>query len=132
MTSKFNRGLDEQTLEGGVGGMGGAGGRYTSSGKKSFDPDKDAMNTIAAVFGAPMAAAGVAGLATKKSVDPDDMRKSLKYEKEKRESDAELKRETRGMKKGGTASSRADGVAQRGKTKGTMIMCGGGMTRGKK
>ena len=38
-----------------------------------------------------------------------------------------------GMKKGGTASARADGVAQRGKTKGKMIaMCGGGMSRGKK
>jgi hypothetical protein len=35
--------------------------------------------------------------------------------------------------KGGmTASSRADGIAQRGKTRGTMIMCGGGMARGKK
>jgi hypothetical protein len=30
------------------------------------------------------------------------------------------------MAKGGTASSRADGCAQRGKTKGTVIMCGGG------
>ena len=37
-----------------------------------------------------------------------------------------------GMKKGGTASSRADGIAQRGKTKGRMIMCGGGMARSKK
>jgi hypothetical protein len=34
------------------------------------------------------------------------------------------------FKKGGmTASSRADGIAQRGKTKGTMVMCGGGMAR---
>ena len=32
--------------------------------------------------------------------------------------------------KGGmTASKRADGIAMRGKTKGTMVMCGGGMTR---
>jgi len=31
--------------------------------------------------------------------------------------------------KGGTASSRADGIAQRGKTKGTIVMCGGGMSR---
>jgi len=38
----------------------------------------------------------------------------------------------KGMAKGGSASSRADGCAERGKTKGTMIMCGGGMTRGKK
>ena len=36
------------------------------------------------------------------------------------------------MAKGGSASSRADGIAQRGKTKGTMVMCGGGMARGKK
>jgi hypothetical protein len=35
--------------------------------------------------------------------------------------------------KGGmTASKRADGIAQRGKTKGTMVMCGGGMARGGK
>jgi hypothetical protein len=37
-------------------------------------------------------------------------------------------------KKGGkvsSASSRADGIARRGKTKGTMIMCGGGYTKGK-
>jgi hypothetical protein len=33
-----------------------------------------------------------------------------------------------GMAKGGmTASRRADGIAQRGKTKGTIVMCGGGM-----
>jgi len=36
------------------------------------------------------------------------------------------------MAGGGTASARADGIAQRGKTKGTMVMCGGGMARGKK
>jgi len=34
--------------------------------------------------------------------------------------------------KGGTASARADGIAQRGKTKGTMVMCGGGMAKGKR
>jgi hypothetical protein len=37
-------------------------------------------------------------------------------------------------KKGGvmrSASSRADGIATKGKTKGTMIMCGGGMARKK-
>jgi len=31
------------------------------------------------------------------------------------------------LAKGGSASSRADGCAQRGKTKGTIVMCGGGM-----
>ena len=36
-----------------------------------------------------------------------------------------------GMKKGGSASARADGIAQRGKTRGTMIMCGGGLAKRK-
>jgi hypothetical protein len=53
-----------------------------------------------------------------------------------REMSNQIRRETRGVeyKKGGSvssASSRADGCAERGKTKGTMIMCGGGMARGK-
>jgi hypothetical protein len=40
-----------------------------------------------------------------------------------READAEVKRETRGMKNGGivSASKRADGIAQRGKTRGKMV-----------
>jgi len=33
------------------------------------------------------------------------------------------------MAKGGSVSSRADGIAQRGKTNCTMVMCGGGMAR---
>lgn len=33
------------------------------------------------------------------------------------------------MAKGGSASSRADGIAQRGKTRGTLVMCGGGKTK---
>jgi hypothetical protein len=33
---------------------------------------------------------------------------------------------------GGSASARADGIAQRGKTRGKMIMCGGGYAKGKK
>ena len=31
--------------------------------------------------------------------------------------------------KGGSASSRGDGIAQRGKTRGMMVMCGGGMAK---
>ena len=44
-------------------------------------------------------------------------------------------KEIEGKKKGGavsSASKRADGIAQRGKTRGTMIMCGGGYMKGKK
>jgi hypothetical protein len=43
-----------------------------------------------------------------------------KIRKARDEADAEVKRETRGMKKGGSVSSRADGIAQRGKTRGKM------------
>jgi len=38
----------------------------------------------------------------------------------------------RAMKKGGTASARADGCAVKGKTKGTIIACTGGYMKGKK
>lgn len=31
------------------------------------------------------------------------------------------------LAKGGSASARADGIAQKGKTRGTIVMCGGGM-----
>ena len=34
--------------------------------------------------------------------------------------------------KGGSASARADGIAQRGKTRGTIVACGGGYMKGKK
>lgn len=34
-----------------------------------------------------------------------------------------------GYAKGGSASSRADGCAERGKTRGTMVMCSGGMAK---
>lgn len=50
-----------------------------------------------------------------------------KATKEAPKSDAPKK-----MAKGGSASSRADGCAIRGKTKGTIIACGGGMMKGKK
>jgi hypothetical protein len=47
-----------------------------------------------------------------------------KVEQAKNEADDEVKRETRGKKAGGSirsASTRADGIAQRGKTKGRMV-----------
>jgi len=46
------------------------------------------------------------------------------------ENKAQLEAKGEGMKAGGSVSSaskRADGIAQRGKTKGTIVMCGGGM-----
>lgn len=66
----------------------------------------------------------------------DDMRaaKALRESVPYRAREAEAYNDA-GYKKGGkvsSASKRADGIAQRGKTRGTMIMCGGGMTKGKK
>ena len=66
--------------------------------------------------------------------DVKPMVKRAKAEAEDRE-DTAVERASRTnpmgdtYKKGGTASSRADGIAQRGKTRGTMVMCGGGMSR---
>ena len=62
-----------------------------------------------------------------KGLEPQNL--PLKPRKTK---DPELKEKL--YKKGGSVSSaskRADGIAQRGKTRGTMIMCGGGYMKGK-
>lgn len=56
----------------------------------------------------------------------EDARKLMDYGKEM------MKTPVKKMAKGGSASSRADGCAIRGKTKGTIVMCGGGYMKGKK
>lgn len=51
------------------------------------------------------------------------------------ENKAQLEAKGEGFKKGGnvsSASKRADGIAQRGKTRGTLVACGGGYMKGKK
>ena len=45
-----------------------------------------------------------------------------------RESDKSYEAARTTFKKGGSASSRADGIAKRGKTRGKMVMCYGGKT----
>ena len=107
---------DMELLEGGgAGGMGGGSSPYKMSNKKPFDAGKDAENTLMAGFGIPLAASGL-GVALSKKSGTDDTAQ------ERREAAAELKRESsRGMKQGGavrsSASRRADGIAQRGKTR---------------
>jgi hypothetical protein len=126
MPPKFNRGLDEQMLEGGAGSMGGAGGAYKASGKKSFDPDADAKGFLAKTFGIPLAVSG-AGIAA----DRLSKNKTPYDELPKKEADAK-KEKAEGKKAGGSVSSaskRADGIATKGKTRGTMIMCGGGKVK---
>ena len=56
------------------------------------------------------------------------MRREKAKEKEVKETPEPVKK----MAKGGSASSRADGCAIRGKTKGTIVMCGGGYMGKKK
>jgi hypothetical protein len=95
------------------------GGGYKISRTKSKNPDQEAMETLGIGFGAPLAAAGIGAAMTKRSKDTD----TEASDKEQREAAAELKRESRGKKSGGSirsASSRADGIAARGKTRGKM------------
>lgn len=60
-----------------------------------------------------------------------DMEKQVQEEKTSVQTEKAYNKAA-GMKNGGSASSRADGIAQRGKTRGTMVMCGGGYAKGKK
>ena len=67
--------------------------------------------------------AGMAGAGAKLAdLKAKEIEKRKAEDKAEREAEAELKRESqRGMKKGGmVASKRADGIAQRGKTRGQM------------
>ena len=71
--------------------------------------------------------AAKAGLAGSTLLSQDDQQKKAKEKTENKEREAkdEVKRETRGMKKGGSvkssASKRADGIAIKGKTKGRIV-----------
>ena len=93
---------------------------------RSLYPKKDKLDgptaaMAATMVGVPAVVAGPAAYRAKKVYDED----KLKKEAEEREAKDEMKRETRGMKKGGmvksSASKRADGIAMRGKTRGRMV-----------
>ena len=85
-------------------------------GKKTIDKDflKGYVLPTSVIAGSGMGAAAVG----EKSRNERD-----EAEQEKREAKDEMKRETRGMKKGGmvSASKRADGCATKGKTRGRMV-----------
>ena len=68
--------------------------------------------------------------------EPDDASAGRKFKKDEpgmpEQPGSAIRVDGKPVKKmagGGSASSRADGIAQRGKTKGTMVMCGGGMAK---
>ena len=100
------RGLDEQLLEGGGGGS-------------SFAKKAGKAAEIAGITALGGYAVGLPGVVAYKA---EKLQKEREEEaKEKREAKDEMKRETRGMASGGSASSRADGIAQKGKTKGKFV-----------
>lgn len=61
-----------------------------------------------------------------------EMEKQMEEEKANMQAEKAYNKASGYAKGGMTASARADGIAQRGKTRGTMIMCGGGYMKGKK
>lgn len=131
---------DDQMLEGG--GAGAGMGRYKASPKKSYDPDAEAEKIIGVGFGAPLAAAGTMaaiGKADREATKEADKKREAKKEDSMTTGEKEALQEVQDEKmrqkmktapttktemgkpfaKGGmTASSRADGIAQRGKTRG--------------
>ena len=136
---RFTRhGMDDQPLEGG--GRGAGSGGYKSSPRKSRNPDEEALTKIAVGLGTPAAATGVAlavDRLSKNRTPYDELPKKDAMTAGQKQSMEEAKDEETRKKtktapttktemgkpfaKGGTASSRADGCAQRGKTRGTMI-----------
>jgi hypothetical protein len=130
---------DDQMLEGGGAGMG----RYQSLPKKSSNPDDEALTKIAVGLGTPVAATGLALAAdrlSKNKTPYDDLPKKESPKKDSMtagEKEALQEVQDEKMRKkmktapttktemgkpfaggGMTASSRADGIAQRGKTRG--------------
>ena len=137
-------GMDDQPLEGGGRGTGSGG--YKSSPKKSYNPDSEAEKIIGVGFGAPLAAAGTMaaiGKADRDATKEADKKREAESKKDsmtagqkqsmEEAKDEETRKKTKtapttktemgkGFAKGGmTASKRADGCAQRGKTRGTII-----------
>ena len=91
-----------QTLEGGIGGGSSSASRMVEN----------------AAGPGLLVGAGAAGYADYK----DTKARQQEQKQEKKEAADEMKRETRGMKKGGmTASKRADGCCVKGKTRGKMV-----------
>ena len=93
--------------------------------KLEFEEAKDTLGKTAA--GATLGSAGAVAYDTYENPTQSGlgMRPEVAERKQKeREAKDEMKRETRGMKKGGTVSSaskRADGIAIKGKTKGRFV-----------
>ena len=139
MPKYTKRGDDLQNLEGGGGSMSGG----STTGSLRYSPKMDAVKSLGkeAAIGAGLATGlGTAGYLDKQATKAGDEQRQkdktptdmAKREAENMKADKKYSAESPDQKyaKGGmTASARADGCAQRGKTKGTMVMCGGGMSK---
>jgi hypothetical protein len=126
---------DDQTLDGG-----GGGGGYKSPPRKSSNPDEEFLTKVAVGLGTPAAATGVALAAdrlSKNKTPYDELPKKDSMTTGEKEALQEVQDEKMRKKMktapttktemgkpfaggGMTASSRADGIAQRGKTRGKM------------
>ena len=111
-TSK-NKGLDEQVLEGGLGGAGGAGGRSATAKKvqSMTTQERAALENPGKQFEVPTA------------IQERAMEKARKAKEIKDPPEFANPGEQFRKKKGGvvSASKRADGIAQRGKTRGKVL-----------
>jgi hypothetical protein len=103
---------------------------YEESPYKDKARDSDMRNKLNAMTNTAGAGRGGQGGPTAKQANEGNMtsaeREALQEAKDAKASET-IK--NMGFAKGGSASSRADGIAQRGKTRGTIAMCGGGMAR---
>ena len=96
---------------------------YSNEGRDSKGPSKlDPYGVVGGAVDKVKSAASDAGNAVSSAVTKPF--KAIREAGNRGNPDVPMK-----MAKGGSASSRGDGIAQRGKTKGTMIMCGGGMAK---
>jgi len=106
---------------------------YSSEDKPNVGSDKELLTAV----GIPAGIAAGAGILTsavrnkmakeKAQNEAESKKSGISLDAENARKDARVKKEydsyekSKGMKKGGTASSRADGCAQRGKTRGKMV-----------
>lgn len=116
----YKRPGDEQTLEGGGSGGGYSSAPYKIPAYKTKNLNEEALRDVTKGF----VVGGAGATAALVSSGRDTSASDGKSDKELREAADEYKRETRrGNKfaKGGSVSARADGCAQRGKTKGRFV-----------
>ena len=121
-TDKLRKGVDEQLLEGGIGGAGSIGGRSATAKKvQSMTPqERAALENPGKQFETLSPTAERAMEKMRKAKESSDYKSSPELENV----GEQFRVKTDGKKKGGmirSASKRADGIASRGKTRGRIV-----------